>query len=126
MRDAASQAYGKSNKLGLSGRTLEARVFTQAAQQLQDAITSSQHNARDSRDKVLEALRYNNRLWTIVQAAVSDPASPLPQEVRANLMSLSLFVDQRTREAIADPAPDLLDALIDINRNIAMAQYNFK
>ncbi len=123
MGDGAYQAYGQSGKLGLSGRTLEAKVFTQAAQQLQDAIDNTQHNTVDNRNQVLEALRYNNRLWTIVQTAVSDPDSTLPQEVRANLISLSLFVDQRTREAIASPTPEMLDALVEINRNIAMAQY---
>ena len=121
MSNSAYQAYGVSSKLSLSGRALEAQAFTMAAQKLQAA-----KNDAGNRALAMEALRYNNRLWTVVQAELADPASKLPEDIKAELFSLSLFVDKRTREAIASPDVDLLDALIEINRNIALAQLSEK
>jgi len=34
-------------------------------------------------------------------------------------LRLSAFVDKRTFQVMAEPSPDKLQALIDINRNIA-------
>jgi len=45
--------------------------------------------------------------------------NPLPEEVKHNLLSLSLFIDRRTFEALAYPAPEKLDILININLNVA-------
>ena len=119
MSKSAYQAYGASSKLGLTGRALEAEAFTQAARKLHEARDND-----DSRSLAMDALRYNNRLWTVVQSAITESGSELPETVKAELLSLSLYVDKRTREAIADPEPELLDVLIDINRNMALAQYS--
>jgi flagellar protein FlaF len=45
--------------------------------------------------------------------------NPLPEEIRQNILSLSVFVDRRIFEVMAYPAPEKLDILISINRNIA-------
>jgi len=117
MSNSAYQAYGVSSKLGLSGRALEAEAFTIAAQKLQAAKDDA-----GNRVLAMEALRYNNRLWTVVQAELADPASKLPEDIKAELFSLSLFVDKRTRQAIASPDANVTDALIESNRNKALAQ----
>ncbi|MBT4888608.1 MAG: flagellar protein FlaF [Rhodospirillales bacterium] len=121
MSKSPYQAYGVSSKLGLSGRALEAQAFTMSAQKLQEA-----HDNADNRALVMKALRYNNRLWTVVQTELTDPNSTVPEDVKAGMLSLSLFVDERTREAIASPDAGLLDALIEINRNMALAQLSNK
>jgi flagellar biosynthesis activator protein FlaF len=41
-------------------------------------------------------------------------------ELRRDLLRLSGFVDKRTFEIMAEPEPTKLQALIDIDRNIAM------
>jgi flagellar protein FlaF len=43
----------------------------------------------------------------------------LPLEIKQNLLALSVFVDRRIFEVMAYPAPEKLDILININRNIA-------
>ena len=46
--------------------------------------------------------------------------NPLSEEIKANLVSLSIFVDKQTAKAIETREPELLDTLIDINRNISL------
>ena len=68
---------------------------------------------------LLQAVRLNWRLWTIFQANLLDEESPVPLEIRNNILSLSNFIDTHTAGIIADPQPSKLDVLICINREIA-------
>ncbi len=119
MNKVAIQAYGTSTRMGLAGRMLEAEAFTSAANKLQEA----RDNPEDQSLR-MEALRFNNRLWTIVQVALGDSQSGLSDELSAQLASLSIFVDGRNYDSITDSDPALLDALIEINSNLAMAQFS--
>ena len=71
------------------------------------------------RDAVMEAVRLNWRLWTIIQAEQSDPECTSPREIREALLNLSNFVDKRSLELLTSPDHEKLDVLISINRNIA-------
>ena len=117
MNYSASQAYGMAQQPTLSGRTLEGRGFAHAASLLREA-----REHPDDRRKAVDALSYNHNLWTIVQASLSSAKNAVPSDLSANLMSLSLFVDKRTGEALNSPDVSLLDALIVINRDMASAQ----
>lgn len=110
-------AYQQVERESLSGRDLEASVLTRAAMRLQ-AVRNNWDDPK--RDELLdEALRYNQKLWTYLQTEVADPNNPLPAEVKANLLALSVFIDKRTFHLMAAPAPEKLDILISINQNIA-------
>ena len=109
-----SQAYRSSQRLGSSARDTEAQALLEAARRLDAAAGES-----DDRDAYRAALRLNWRLWTIIQADVSAEGSPLPDEIRQNILSLSVFIDRHTVKALAEPDPARLKVLIDINRNIA-------
>jgi flagellar biosynthesis activator protein FlaF len=110
-------AYRNVERATLSQRDLEASVLTKAAAQLQ-ALKDSWIS--DSLDPRLEdALSYNQRVWTFFQAELTMESNPLPDEVKRNLLALSLFVDRRSFETLAYPAPEKLDALININLNVA-------
>ena len=61
----------------------------------------------------------NRRLWTIIAGAMGDNTSPQPEELKKNILNLSMFVFKRTLEILADPKPESLDILININMNIA-------
>lgn len=106
-----SQAYRSSQRLGSSARESEAQALLEAARRLDAAV--------GDRDAYRAALRLNWRLWTIIQADVSGDDSPLPDEIRQNILSLSVFIDKHTVSALADPSDRKLRVLIDINRNIA-------
>ncbi|MDD5390006.1 MAG: flagellar biosynthesis regulator FlaF [Gallionellaceae bacterium] len=110
-------AYRSVEKATLSQRDLEATVLTKAAQQLQqlkDNWTREDHDAQ-----LEDALSYNQRVWTFFQAELSVEDNPLPEEIRRNLLALSLFVDRRSFDVLAYPAPEKLDILISINNNVA-------
>ena len=66
-----------------------------------------------------DALNYNQKVWTFFQAELSMQDNPLPDEIKKNLLALSMFVDRRTFEALAYPAPEKLDILININLNVS-------
>ncbi len=79
-------------------------------------------NARvdpEKTDTVLESVRLNWRIWTIIQAALVDPDCPLPKQIRENLINLSNFIDKRSAQMIANPkSVEKMDVLININRQI--------
>jgi flagellar protein FlaF len=45
--------------------------------------------------------------------------NPLPVEIRNNILTLSLFVDKRIIDVMANPEPEKLKIVIDINLNLA-------
>jgi len=110
-------AYRNVEKATLSQRDIEATVLSKAAMQLQSI---KENWTREDHDAQLEdALNYNQRVWTFFQAELSMEGNPLPDEIKRNLLSLSLFVDRRSFEVLAYPAPEKLDVLININLNVA-------
>lgn len=110
-------AYRNIEKATLSQRDLEATVLTQATQRLLDVKSNW---PKDGSNEALEdALRYNQRVWTFFQAELSQEDNPLPMEIKRNLLALSLYVDRRSFEILAYPAPEKLDVLININTNVA-------
>jgi flagellar protein FlaF len=110
-------AYKEVERNTLEGRALEAMVLSKAAMALSDVRNN--WDAPDRRDRLDFALRYNQKLWTFFQITLMSEDNKLPAEVKANLLSLSAFVDKRTLEAMAAPAPEKLDVLININQNIS-------
>jgi flagellar protein FlaF len=107
-------AYAQQQKRNLSPREVEAMAFTKAAIMLEDAKKKS-----GDLDEFAKALRFNHLLWTIIQADLTEPDNQLPPEIKANVMSLSIFVDKQTTKALRSSLPADLDVLININRNLA-------
>jgi flagellar protein FlaF len=101
----------------MSGRDVEADVLTKAALKLKDCQDRWTEKDRDAR--LTAALNYNQRIWTIFQAELEKPENPLPDTLKFDLLRLSVFIDRRTMETIAYPAPEKLTILININHNIA-------
>lgn len=111
------QAYEQESRQSVSGSELEAEVLTSTARQM--AEIRGDWDAEDRDDRLFVALKRNQRLWTFLQGELTNPEHPMPIQIRQNLLNLSRFVDKRTFELMADPAPEKLNALIEINKNIA-------
>ena len=92
---------------------VDAIVLRQAA----DSLLKAQQSPDD--DHFEQTLLYNQLIWTVIQSEMTAE-NPLPAEIKANLVSLSIFVDKQTTKARGTREPKLLDALIDINRNISL------
>lgn len=108
------QAYAQTQKSALSSREIEAMAFTKAALLLEDA-----KNNLEDYDSYASALKFNQLLWTIIQADVVDKENKLPDVLKANILSLSIFVDKQTIKALADSKAEHLETLININKNLA-------
>jgi flagellar protein FlaF len=98
-----------------SPRELEARALLTAARKLKDI----QANWDASRADLRPALLFNRKLWQIFVAAALEDNCPHSRDVRQNIANIGAFVFSRTLETEIEPAPEKLDALIDINMNIA-------
>lgn len=110
-----AQAYGKTAKVVSNPRELEAGLLSKSAQQLQ-AVKDRWDPAGAA---FSNALVYNRKLWSVFAGAVTEDTNPLPREIKQNIANLAVFVLKRTVQVQANPAPEKLDALININREVA-------
>jgi flagellar protein FlaF len=93
-------------------REIEASLLIEAASRLSAAQNAS--------GKELEsALNHNRRLWTLLMSAVTNQENPLDASIRQNIANIGLFVCKHTLTALADPRPNKLFPLININRELA-------
>jgi flagellar protein FlaF len=104
-------------KAALTDREAEAAALMKAAAMLKHCQTNWSSADRDA--ALDRALKFNQRLWTFFQVALTDPANPLPAGVKQNLLSLGRFIDKHTFQMMSFPEPAKLDILININTNIA-------
>jgi flagellar protein FlaF len=114
MRSAA-KAYGSVANRVSSQRDLEADLLLKAASRLQ-AVQDGWEGTKPQLD---EALLFNRQLWTILIDSITSHDHPLPAEIRQNVANLGLFVLHRSIAVLAAPKPELLSALININRELA-------
>src|SRR5512138_2954886 len=114
MSTAAAQAYQSTAVKTASPRDLEADLLLQAASRLQ-AVKDGWDNARSTLD---EALTYNRKLWSIFLSSATGGDNPLPTDVRQNVANLGLFVMNQSATVLADPKPERLSTLININREL--------
>ena len=117
MYSSPLQAYETVNKKTMSGREIEAEVLTKAARKLKDCQDS--WDAKDRDEKLAEALKFNQLVWSIFQGELKKEDNPLNTKLRRDLLRLSSFIDRRIFETIADPSPEKLNIVININNNIA-------
>jgi flagellar protein FlaF len=111
------QTYESVDKKTMSGRETEAAVLTKAARKLKDCQNSWDANDRD--EKLSEAFKFNQLVWSIFQGELKKEDNPLNRKLRADLLRLSAFVDRRIFETLAEPSPEKLNIVININNNIA-------
>ena len=92
-------------------RATEYRLFGQVTGALIDAKTGNAVGA-----PLVKAIDWNKRLWRTLAADCMDDRNTLTEDVRAKIVSLSLWVSKYSRKVTREKAP--LDPLIEINRNI--------
>ncbi len=105
-------AYKTTQKITEKEEDTDAAVLMIAADKLLDAKKLPEDDIFE------EVLLYNKSIWTVIQSEMTE-AHPLPLEIKTNLINLSLFIDNQTDKAIGCRDPEMLDSLININRNIA-------
>jgi flagellar protein FlaF len=106
------RAYQQAAQRSESPRELELRLFGQVTRALVDASTAP----RTDLSRRIDALDWNRRLWSALATDCSDPTNSLPPPVRAQIISLSLWVNRHS--SIVMRGEDDFEALIDVNRMI--------
>lgn len=117
MYAAQLEAYRTAQNSNMSGREIEAAALTRCALMLQDCRKTWDFVGH--KEKLADALRTNQTVWSILQSELARDDNPLPLEVRRDLLTLSVFIDHRIIQIMAQPAPEKLQVLIDINLNLA-------
>ena len=104
------QAYQQAAARTENPRDAEYRLFGQVTRALLQAaeIPPEDMNGR------MEALDWNRRLWSALASDCADPQNVLPDALRAQIISLSLWVSRHTSAVMR--REEEIDPLIDINR----------
>ncbi len=104
-------AYKSAQVATENPRVTEYRLFGQVTGALLDA-----QKTKASGVSLVEAIDWNRRLWRTLAADCMDDRNSLTEDVRAKIISLSLWVAKYSRSVTREKAP--LDPLIEINRTI--------
>jgi flagellar biosynthesis activator protein FlaF len=105
------QAYQNVQRVVEDPRTTEYRLFGQVTGALLNAKNGNVQGA-----PLIEAIDWNKRMWRTLAADCMDERNGLGQDLRARIVSLSLWVSKYSRKVTREKAP--LDPLIEVNRNV--------
>lgn len=106
-------AYGMAQGSALSLRQADSLAFTRAANLLEQVARDGDRAQREA------ALKRNQLLWTQVQRLLAPDSHPMPVKLRADMLSLSAFVDRQTLTALVSGDPADIRPLVDIDRQVA-------
>src|SRR5574344_1682299 len=110
-----SQQYADNELNAMDEAALESRALVKTA----SALNNIKEHWDEQKQDLPEALEKNRKLWTIIATAMGESDCPQPKEIRTNIANLSLFIFQLTVKVLANPVPEDLNILININMNIA-------
>lgn len=106
------QAYQRAAEQAEGPKQTEFRLFGVVTRALMDA---AQKDATEVGGR-MRALHWNRRLWATLASDCANPDNRLPLDLRANIISLSIWVDKYTSRVMREHDP--IQPLIDINRII--------
>jgi len=112
------QAYQRAAEHAEGPKQTEYRLFGLVTRALMDA---EQADASDLKGR-MKALHWNRRLWTTLATDCASPDNRLPMQLRANIISLSIWVDKHTSQVMQKHAA--IQPLIDVNRIIMQGLSN--
>ena len=111
----AMKVYNVTRDNGNTNREQESQALSFLVSQLQKA-----HANPEKRQLYFDALYYNQKMWSALRASALDEEHEMPEDLKQNLLTLSLFVDKHIAFLLRDYEPKELDVLIDINRCLAL------
>ena len=118
MHKQALIAYKTAQKTTIKLKELERVIIARATYKMISARKNFAHSKK-SYDKYADALRYNQKLWTLIQGNIIDNPKSGTLALRENLLNLSLFIDKQTITALRSPNPNYLIPLVEINKSIS-------
>ena len=105
-------AYQQATARSETPREAEYRLFGQVTR----ALMAAEQGPQDDLGERVKALDWNRRMWSALATDCADSGNGLPQSVRAQMISLSLWVNRHTSAVIRKQED--IGPLVDINRII--------
>jgi flagellar protein FlaF len=93
-------------------RDRERQLLDRAIALLDEAATAGLDSM-----KAIEALHFTNRLWTTFVEDLGNPENALPKELRANLISIGLWMLRETEE-VRQGRSQNIEGLIEVSQII--------
>jgi flagellar protein FlaF len=106
------RAYQTATQRSETPRDAEYRLFGQVTRALLEAAEADPGDIQTR----IEALDWNRRVWSALAADCSAPENRLPVQVRAQIISLSIWVNRYTSKVMR--REDDIGALIEVNKSI--------
>src|SRR5579862_3034452 len=106
------QAYQKVAEQAEAPRQVEYRLFGLVTRAL---IEAAETDAKDVAKRI-RALHWNRRLWSTLADDCAIEGNALPVDARAQIISLSLWVNRHTSAVMQGKEP--IEPLIEVNRMI--------
>lgn len=111
MPHSGISSYQNASLALKTGRAQEAEMLTKINDQLKRTASQT-----DKLADYYHALSRNQRIWNTFLVALGDADHPYPIELKANLISLGIWVNRHTQAAISDPKE--AEALIALNEDV--------
>lgn len=81
-----------------------------------DLLVKAQEAGPKSKEAV-EALFFTNKLWSVLLEDLADPENDLPKELRAQIISIGIFILKEADRLRKDKSGDF-SALIEVSQTI--------
>jgi flagellar protein FlaF len=104
------QAYQQAAERSENPRDAEYRLFGEVTRALIEASKTGQEEFAVR----IKALDWNRRMWSTLAGDCASPHNALPQGLRAQIISLSMWVGRQSSAVMRNE--DDFEALIDVNR----------
>lgn len=111
MLHAGISAYQNSSLTLKSARAQEAEMLARLNADLERARSNEKRD-----EHYHNALIKNQRVWNVFVVALAEEGHPYPDDLKARLISLGIWVNRQTQLAINEP--ERIDALVSLNRDI--------
>jgi flagellar protein FlaF len=106
------KAYQKAQAASENPRDVEYRLFGQVTRALMDAENLDRRDFR----RLVDAIDWNRRMWSTLAADCTSAGNQLPETIRAQIISLSLWVSRYSSQVVREGAK--IAPLIEVNKNI--------
>lgn len=107
-----ARAYQRTMDSIADPKASEAKVFSAVTNGLERFAEQGRHSSA-----LQDYLVKNQKLWVAIRNDLSTEDNPLPTELKANLVSLSMWVERQTKEFLTGGGG--IEEIIAVNRSVA-------
>lgn len=115
MSALAHAGYNQTKKLTATPRQIEAQIFSRIAADMEMAAKTGEGALH--MPALARAIHDNNQLWSALMADLAAEGNELPEELKANLISLGGFSLRHGAKVLSGDAE--VTELVELNRSIS-------